>query len=105
LEDLALPETVVAELEGRLRSQHKLLSKIVGVRFPPLFGCRTPAELCRVRGLGQALALAAAWGFAQTCLAQATAALGAGGHRAALASWGAQEPGDPEPLAMDMGVR
>jgi len=50
LEDLALPETVVAELEGRLRSQHKLLSKIVGVMFPPLFGCRTPAELCRVRG-------------------------------------------------------
>ena len=50
LEDLALPETVVAELEGRLRSQHKLLSKIVGVMFPPLFGCRTPSELCRVRG-------------------------------------------------------
>ena len=50
LEDLALPETVVAEIEGRLRSQHKLLSKIVGVMFPPLFGCRTPSELCRVRG-------------------------------------------------------
>jgi len=50
LEDLALPETVVAELEGRLRSQHKLLSKIVGVMFPPPFGCRTPSELCRVRG-------------------------------------------------------
>jgi hypothetical protein len=26
------------------------LGKIVGVMFPPLFGCRTPAELCRVRG-------------------------------------------------------
>lgn len=50
LEDLRLPETVVAEIEGRLRSQQKLLGKIVGVMFPPLFGCRTTAELCRVRG-------------------------------------------------------
>jgi hypothetical protein len=50
LEDVALPETMVAEIEGRLRSQHKLLSKIIGVMFPPLFGCRTPSELCRVRG-------------------------------------------------------
>lgn len=50
MEDLALPETVVAEIEGRLHSQHKLLSKIVGVMFPPLFGCRTSSELCRVRG-------------------------------------------------------
>ena len=50
LQDVGLPETVVAEIEGRLHSQHKLLSKIVGVMFPPLFGCRTPSELCRVRG-------------------------------------------------------
>jgi hypothetical protein len=50
LEDLGLPQNLVAELEGRLRSQQKLLSKIVGVMFPPLFGCRTPTELCRVRG-------------------------------------------------------
>ena len=50
LEDLGLPNTVVAEIEGRLRSQQKLLSKIVGVMFPPLFGCRTSSELCRVRG-------------------------------------------------------
>lgn len=40
----------MAEIEGRLRSQQKLLGKIVGVMFPPLFGCRTNAELCRVRG-------------------------------------------------------
>jgi hypothetical protein len=33
-----------------LRSQQKLLGKIVGVMCPPLFGCRTNAELCRVRG-------------------------------------------------------
>jgi hypothetical protein len=40
----------VTEIEGRLRSQHKLLGKIVGVMCPPLFGCRTNTELCRVRG-------------------------------------------------------
>jgi hypothetical protein len=33
-----------------LRSQHKLLGKIVGVMCPPLFGCRTNTELCGVRG-------------------------------------------------------
>jgi hypothetical protein len=41
---------MVAEIEGRLRSQRKLLGKIVGVMCPPLFGCRTNMELCRVRG-------------------------------------------------------
>jgi hypothetical protein len=50
LDDLGLPENLVAEIEGRLHSQHKLLGKIVGVMFPPLFGCRTNTELCRVRG-------------------------------------------------------
>jgi Transposase DDE domain len=50
LNDLGLPENLVAEIEGRLRSQQKLLAKICGVMFPPIFGCRTNAELCRVRG-------------------------------------------------------
>jgi hypothetical protein len=50
LTDLGLPANLVVEIEGRLRSQHKLLGKIVGVMFPALFGCRTPSELCRVRG-------------------------------------------------------
>ncbi len=50
LDDLGLPDDLVAEIEGRLRSQHKLLGKIVGVMCPPLFGCRTNTELCRVRG-------------------------------------------------------
>ena len=50
LQDLGLPENLVAEIEGRLRSQHTLLGKIVGVMCPPLFGCRTNTELCRVRG-------------------------------------------------------
>jgi hypothetical protein len=47
---LGLPDDLVTEIEGRLRSQHKLLGKIVGVMCPPLFGCRTNTELCRVRG-------------------------------------------------------
>jgi hypothetical protein len=50
VEELGLPANLVVESEGRLRSQHKLLGKIVGVMFPALFGCRTPSELCRVRG-------------------------------------------------------
>ena len=50
LDDLGLPEDLVTEIEGCLRSQKKLLGKIVGVMCPPLFGCRTNTELCRVRG-------------------------------------------------------
>jgi hypothetical protein len=50
LHDLGLPAHLVAEIEGRLRSQQRLLGKIVGMMFPPLFGCRTNFELCRVRG-------------------------------------------------------
>src|SRR5262252_10612185 len=50
LDDLGLPDDLVTEIEGRLRSQHKLLGKIFGVMCPPLFGCRTNTELCRVRG-------------------------------------------------------
>jgi hypothetical protein len=57
LHDLGLPDNLVAELEGRLRSQQKLLGKICGVMFPPLFGCRTNAELCRVRGWDKNLPL------------------------------------------------
>ena len=50
LDDLGLPADLVAEIEGRLRSQQKLLGKIVGMMFPALLGCRTNTELCRVRG-------------------------------------------------------
>jgi hypothetical protein len=50
LDDFGLPEDLVTEIEGRLHSQHTLLGKIVGVMCPPLFGCRTNTELCRVRG-------------------------------------------------------
>ena len=50
LHDLGLPAHLVVEIEGRLRSQQKLLGKIVGMMCPPLFGCRTNTELCRVRG-------------------------------------------------------
>jgi hypothetical protein len=50
LQELELPQTLVQEIEGRLRSQQKLLGKIFGLMFPTLFGCRTTAELSRVRG-------------------------------------------------------
>jgi hypothetical protein len=50
IETLGLPADLVAEIEGRLGKQHKLLGKIIGMMFPALFGCRTPSELCRVRG-------------------------------------------------------
>ena len=50
LDDLGLPQDLVAEMAGRLRSQQQLLGKIVGMMCPPLFGCRTNTELCRVRG-------------------------------------------------------
>jgi hypothetical protein len=50
LDDLGLPEDLVTEIAGRLHSQQKLLGKICGVMCPPLFGCRTNTELCRVRG-------------------------------------------------------
>jgi hypothetical protein len=57
LGDLGLPADLVTEIEGRLRSQHKLLGKIVGMMLPPIFGCRTNAELCRVRGWDKNLPL------------------------------------------------
>jgi hypothetical protein len=57
LNDLGLPEDLVAEIEGRLRRQQKLLGKIVGMMCPPLFGCRTHSELCRVRGWDKNLPL------------------------------------------------
>src|SRR5438552_3593671 len=50
VQELGLPADLVGEIEGRLRSQQRLLGKIFGVMFPSLFGCRTPSELARVRG-------------------------------------------------------
>jgi capsule polysaccharide export protein KpsE/RkpR len=89
LEELRLPDTVVTEIEGRLRSQQKLLGKIVGVMFPALFGCR---------------ALTPARSAAQTFLAQAASTLGAGGVGAHLAPCARQKPGHSEPLAVDLGL-
>src|SRR5712691_9737753 len=56
LHALGLPDNLVQEIEGRLRRQQKRLGKIFGLMFPPLFGCRTPAELSRVRGWNKNLA-------------------------------------------------
>ena len=50
LVDLGLPETLVIEVEWRLKALGTLLGKIFGIMFPTLFGCRTTYELTRVRG-------------------------------------------------------
>jgi hypothetical protein len=55
LHALGLPDNLVQEIEGRLRRQQKRLREIFGLMFPALFGCRTPAELSRVRGWDQNL--------------------------------------------------
>jgi len=49
LEELGLPDTIVEEVQWKLRSQAKLLGKICGLMFPTFFGCRSTAELTRVR--------------------------------------------------------
>jgi len=51
LHALGLPANLVAEIEGRLRSQKKLLGKIVGVMFPPLLAA-APTPNCVVCGAG-----------------------------------------------------
>jgi len=50
LQDLGFPDDLVAEIEGRLRAQKKLLGKIFGLMFPTLFGCVNAYELGRTRG-------------------------------------------------------
>jgi len=50
LHDLGLPGDLVSEIEGRLRTQKKLLGQIFGLMFPTLFGCQSAHELTRVRG-------------------------------------------------------
>jgi hypothetical protein len=47
--ELGLPETLVVEVEWRLKALGKLLGKIFGIMFPTVFGCRTAYELTRVR--------------------------------------------------------
>jgi hypothetical protein len=47
---LGLPAHLVVEIEGRLKAQNKLLSKVFGLMFPTLFGCTSAYELTRVRG-------------------------------------------------------
>jgi hypothetical protein len=49
LNALGLPETLVVEVEWRLKALGKLLGKIFGIMFPTVFGCRTAYELTRVR--------------------------------------------------------
>jgi len=49
LKELGLPETLIVEVEWRLKAVGKLLGKIFGVMFPTVCGCRTTDELTRVR--------------------------------------------------------
>src|SRR2546428_13972948 len=48
LKDFDFPDTLVAEIEGRLQAQQKLLGKIVALMFPTLCGCCHGHELTRV---------------------------------------------------------
>ena len=50
LDALGLPDNLVTEIEGRLRTQKKLLGKIFGLMFPTMFGCVNAFELTRARG-------------------------------------------------------
>jgi hypothetical protein len=49
LKALGLPETLVVEVEWRLKTVGKPLGKIFGGMFPAVFGCWTTDELTRVR--------------------------------------------------------
>src|SRR5215475_2450017 len=49
LAELALPDTIVEEVQWKLRTQAKLLGKIFGLMFPTFFGCRTTSEPTRLR--------------------------------------------------------
>ena len=71
--------------KARLRSQRQLLGKIVGVMFPSLFGCRTNAELCRVRGWDKNLPLRLLGALPKRSWLKRLRRLG-GGARAAVAS-------------------
>jgi hypothetical protein len=44
-----LPESIVAAMHWKLKAQAPLWGKVFGLMFPTFFGCRTPAELARVR--------------------------------------------------------
>src|SRR2546426_11198042 len=50
LDDLGLPADLVTESEGRLRSQHKLLGKIVGVMCPQQFPVKSLRQICWTNG-------------------------------------------------------
>ena len=50
LGDLALPESLAEEGQGRLNAMTTWLEKIGGRLLPPLLGCRSDHERCRVRG-------------------------------------------------------
>jgi hypothetical protein len=78
LQELGLPEDLVAEIEGRLRSQHKLLGKIIGVMFPALLAVARPQSYV-VCGAGTSMGPRACSGHCRT--APGSSGCGAWGWR------------------------
>ena len=50
LHDLAVPDDLLSEIAGRVRSQKKRLGTLFALLCPTLFGCRSAHELTRTRG-------------------------------------------------------
>ena len=100
LEDLGLPANLVVEIEGRLHSQQKLLGKRVGVMFPTLW-LSDPAELCRVCWDKQWPP--GCWG---PCPNAWLKRRGAWRWRcwSRSGAMSTTKPGDPESLAVDLGL-
>jgi hypothetical protein len=103
LDDLGLPEDLATKIAGRLRSQQKLLGKIVGVMCPPLFGCRTNSELCRVRGWDKNLPSRLLKALPKRSWLKRLRRLGVDVLVPAVASPHQRECGHAEPLAVDLG--
>lgn len=85
LNGLGLPEDLVTEIEGRLRSQQQLLGKICGVMFPRCSGV-APTQNCAACEVGTRICPTHARCAAQALLDQAAPRLGCGGAGRAVAS-------------------
>ena len=103
LHDLGLSENLV-EIEGRLRSQHKLLDKIDRGNVSRAFWLLHALRVVSRARLGHALALAPARGASAPLLAQAAEAPGVGCPRSHLALCPRKKSSHPEPLAVDLGL-
>ena len=104
LEDVGFPTDLVAEIEGRLRSQQKLLGKIVGSCFPPSLAA-APLGTVSCAGLGQELALTSAGALPKRSWLKRLRRLGL---EVLVPLWrhvASEKSGHAEPLAVDLGRR